>query len=103
MRIPKQKHNPTVKTNVHMRIPGKQQRKTLFLGTYRAGNGWITEQNQLEAIRATEEGARNLWEPSQLWYDDLKALVKQKQEEGCKVVITGDFNEDLKNPRSNMR
>jgi len=80
---------------------GNINAKSLFLGTHRAGSGWVTEESQLKAIWATEEGASNLWEPSQLWYDDQ--LVQQKQDEGYEIVLTGDFNEDFKHPRSNMR
>jgi len=78
-------------------VRGKDQKKTCFIGTYRSGEGSVCEQNQLAALRGTEEGATQLLEPNKVWKKDLTELIStKKQAAGCGIVIMGDFNQDLK-------
>ena len=76
-------------------LRGKQGRKTTIIGTYRTENGWVTSNNQLAAIRNTEDGAKNLLEPTELWFSDLKELIQEKQDNGHSIILCGDFNDDM--------
>ena len=81
---------------------GKKHKKTCIIGTYRAGMGWMTNDNQLSVIRGSEEGAKKLLDPIKVWFDDLKYLVRQKQKEGCQIIIAGDFNDTLKSDKGKV-
>ena len=65
--------------------------------------GWATSNNQLAALRKTEEGAKRLLEPTKLWYQDLTQLIQEKQRQGHSIMLCGDFNEDLASPRSKVQ
>ena len=83
-------------------IRGKQGRKTTIIGTYRSETGWVASNNQLAAIRNTEEGAKNLLEPTKIWFSDLKELIQAKQEKGHSIILCGDFNDDMTDDNSKV-
>ena len=41
-------------------------------------------------------------DPTILWIEDLRKVVIEKQNEGCRVILTGDYNENVANPRSGI-
>lgn len=41
--------------------------------------------------------------PENLWYRDLKDLIQSKQQDGHEVIIAGDFNDNLNDPKSITR
>ena len=84
-------------------LRGKQGKKTTLIGTYRTEMGWATSNNQLAALRSTEDGAKNLLEPTSLWYSDLKRLIQDKQDKGHNIVLSGDFNDDLTADKSKVQ
>ena len=84
-------------------LQGKQGKKTTLIGTYRTEMGWATSNNQLAALRSTEDGAKNLLEPTSLWYSDLKRLIQDKQDKGHNIVLSGDFNDDLTADKSKVQ
>ena len=83
-------------------LKGKQHTKTCVIGTYRSPEGWMTNLNQLAALRDSQTETDKLLEPSKVWFSDLEKLVRSKQNEGCNIVVAGDFNEDLKNKKSGV-
>ena len=42
-------------------------------------------------------------DPRILWIEDLRKLVIEKQNEGCRVILTGDFNENVATKRYNYK
>jgi hypothetical protein len=37
-----------------------------------------------------------------LWIEDITILIEKKQQEGCEIILTGDFNEDLQDIKSSV-
>ena len=84
---------------------GARQRKyqTTIITCYRPANRWVTQDNQLAAIRNTKEGKEQLLQVSQLWFDDLEELITSHQADGRKIVLAGDFNDDLPKPTGKVQ
>ena len=64
--------------------------------SYRPEKGWISQDNQLAAIRDTEEGKQQLLQVSTLVHD-LEEIIRDHQSKGIKITLAGDFNDNLKN------
>ena len=45
----------------------------------------------------------DLLSPIDIWYTDLKKLIREKQNEGCKIIVAGDFKDDIKNKKGKVR
>ena len=84
-------------------VRGKGNVKTTIITCYRPENGWVTQDNQLAAIRNTKEGKEQLLQVSQLWFDDLEELITSHQADSRKIVLAGDFNDDLRKPNGKVR
>ena len=84
-------------------VRGKEQKKTIIIGAYKTGASWVTTQNQAIALQNKENPEdRIMTDPTILWIEDLRKLISTKQNEGCKVILTGDFNENVENPKSGI-
>ena len=55
---------------------GARNVKTCIIGTYRAPEGWATNENQLAALRGSNLEKNELLEPSKIWFTDLEILIK---------------------------
>ena len=73
-------------------VKGKLNQKTTFISIYKPQKTQRTYERQLAKLR--DEGEL-LKDAEQCWYEDLKRLVEEKNTEGNKVIIGGDFNDDL--------
>jgi len=76
-------------------IRGKNQRKTCIIGCYRPGPAWVATSNQAVALHKKRALGDCVQDPYHLWIEDLKTLIRARQNEGCEIILTGDFNEDL--------
>lgn len=74
---------------------GKNEHKTCIIGCYKPGRTWISALNQSIAIQKKRKQNDQLIDPLLLWLDDITELIILKQQEGCEIIMTGDFNEDL--------
>lgn len=79
---------------------GKCQRKTCVIGCYRPGLTWVAAANQAVALQKKRKTGDDAYDPSIVWLEDMKDLVQGKQNEGCQIILTGDFNDDLQNKTS---
>ena len=79
-------------------VLGKGNVKTSIITCYRPANRWVTQDNQLAAIRNTKEGKEQLLQVSQLWFNDLEELISSHQADNRKIVLAGDFIDDLQKP-----
>ena len=52
-------------------------------------------------IRDTEEGKQQLLQVSKLWFDDLKEIIRDHRSKGIKIILAGDFNDNLRNISGN--
>ena len=84
-------------------VRGKGNVKTTIITCYRPENGWVTQDNQLAAIRNTKEGQEQLLQVSTLWFDDLEELIATHQDAGTKIILAGDFNDNLRNRKGKVR
>ena len=82
---------------------GKGTEETLIIGAYKTGASSVTTQNQAIALQNKENPEdRIMTDPTILRIEDLRKLVTEKENEGCRVILTGDFNEKVANPRSGI-
>ena len=81
-------------------IQGKGNVRTTSITCYHPGNGWITQDNQLAKIRASEEGKKQLLQVSKLWFNDLEEIIREHKSRGQKIMLAGDFNDDIRNKSS---
>lgn len=79
---------------------GKQNLKTCIIGCYKPGATWVTALNQAVALNKKRKTGDASYDPLHLWIEDMEELIKNKQSEGCEIIITGDFNEDLQDSNS---
>jgi len=75
---------------------GKQNTKTCIIGCYKPGSTWVTALNQAVAINKKRKKGEESYDPLTIWIEDMEELIMNKQNEGCEIIVTGDFNEDLK-------
>ena len=78
-------------------IRGKGNVRTTIITCYRPEKGWITQDNELAAIRDTEEGKQQLLHVSKLWFNDLEEMICNHRSKGIKIILAGDFNNNLRN------
>jgi len=81
---------------------GKQECKTCIIGCYKPGATWVAAFNQSVALQRKRKQGEAIQDPLALWISDITTLIRMKQKEGCEIVLTGDFNEDLQNAKSNI-
>jgi hypothetical protein len=74
---------------------GKQEHKTCIIGCYKPGSTWVAALNQTVALQKKRKHGDPATDPLVLWIDDITELITSKQEEGCEIILAGDFNEDL--------
>lgn len=74
---------------------GKNQRKTCIMGCYKPGGTWVTAMNQSVALQRKRKRGDELLDPLVLWIEDISDLIKEKQDSGCEIILSGDFNDDL--------
>lgn len=84
-------------------IRGKGNVNNTVITCYCPGNGWITQDNQLAAIRATEEGKLQLLQVSKLWFDDLEDTIRDHKSKGIKIMLAGDFNDNIRKASGKVR
>jgi hypothetical protein len=54
-------------------------------------------------IKKRKQGDCGSIDPTTLWLEDMKVLIHSMQEKGCKIILCGDFNEDLTDSKSKIR
>ena len=79
-------------------LRGKSHKIVTFITVYRSAPGWASYNSQLAAIRhhwsQGDETLQSDTDPSQLFLDDLRALLQSKLSLGS-VIVGGDFNDNL--------
>jgi len=83
-------------------VRGKNQRKTCVIGCYRPGITWVATANQAIALQKKRKIGEDVFDPITIWLEDMKNLILTKQNEGCEIILTGDFNDDLQNANSHI-
>ena len=80
-------------------VKGKLNKATTLISTYKPQNSQRTYERQLAKLRKDGE---KLKDAEECWFDDLKKLVEDKSKGDNNVIIGGDFNDDLNNPRGKL-
>ena len=86
-----------------MTLRDKDQKKICIIGAYKTGASWVTSQNQLVALQESRDGNLAIdTDPTDLWISDLRTFVQKQQANNCNIILTGDFNEDVSVPSTDI-
>ena len=86
-----------------MTLRDKDQKKICIIGAYKTGASWLTSQNQLVALQESCDGNPAIdTDPKVLWMSDFCMLIHQQQADNCNIILTGDFNEDVSVPNTDI-
>jgi Endonuclease/Exonuclease/phosphatase family. len=69
-------------------------RPTKYQETYLRQTAYTAKRRKILGIDKT---------PENLWFYDLKDLIEKKMIDGHEVIVAGDFNDDLNNPKAITR
>jgi hypothetical protein len=60
----------------------------------------VAATNQTVALQRKRKIGEGISDPLVLWIEDLTSLIQERKSEGCEIILTGDFNEDLQDMTS---
>ena len=64
----------------------------------------MISQNQLVlALQESRDGNPAIdTDPTVIWMSDLRMLIQKQQANNCNIILTGDFNEDVSVPNTDI-
>jgi hypothetical protein len=84
----------------YITIKGKREHYTTIVSIYRPTKQQETYMRQTAYTSQHRKVLTDAQTPETLWFSDLSALVKEKLEQGHKVIVAVDFNDYLNDNKS---
>lgn len=84
----------------YITLKGKKEYYTTVISIYRPNKYQETYMRQTAYTAKRRKTMTNEMNPENMCYYDLKDLIQQKKNSGHQVIVAGDFNDDLNDPKS---
>lgn len=80
----------------YITLKGKNGHYTTIISIYRPSKQQETYLRQTAFSASRRDTVPDI-SPDELWYADLRELIKEELQKGHEIIVAGDFNDDLNN------
>jgi hypothetical protein len=87
----------------YITVRGKHEHYTTIVSVYKPAKSKETYMRQVSHSAKRHKTLSNEVSTEDLWYMDLSTLITEKMLDGHKIIVAGDFNDDLNNMNSRTR